>query len=399
MHLIRLNEGMELPRRNPFAPGYGKQPPVLVGREDIFEDFEDALESPQHPSTALLLLGPRGIGKTVALDRLRDIARTQGWKTVRTSAVQGDWLQALTEAVIADHAEFVGADAKRTITGVSAFGVGVTAEVNDSDEQPTIRFRDALRAYATTLAEHQTGVALIIDEIQTANVDTLRALGDDHQIIAESEQLPVVIAVASLPSLAAELEADNIKATFLQRMDRRTLGRLNTEDTLRAVTEPFVKHGVTFSHDAKNQIVVETRGAPYFAQLLGFQLWKHLRKSPSANVSETAIASAAEKAYAIFGRTVADTLLNDMTPVERTFLMAMAVDAGDVSKIDDIAERMGRDLNYAYQYRHKLIAADVIFANGTKRVSFTDTAIRDHLRTTPQFEEFQRKLTSDITGE
>lgn len=382
---------MELPRLNPFAPGYGKQPPVLVGRDLIFEDFEDALVSPQHPSTAMLLLGPRGIGKTVALDQLRRIAQENGWRTIRTSAVQDGWLEALTEEVIADHIEFVGPEPSKALTGASAFGFGVTMETNKPSESP-VRLRTALRVHAQALAGHGTGLALLVDEIQIANVDSLRALGDDHQIVAESEGLPVVIAVASLPSLEAELEADNIRATFLQRMDRKTLGRLNPDDTLRAITEPFTDHGITFSENASETIVAETRGAPYFTQLLGFQLWKHLRKHPAVKVNQPTVADAARKAYAIYGRTVVDTLLNDLSGVERTFLMAMAIDRGDTSTLDDIANRIGRDLNYAYQYRHKLIASDIIFANGTKQLSFVDNAIRDHLRTTAPFKEFQRKL-------
>ena len=50
------------PRRNPFVPGASIQPCELAGR----------------PAKGAMLLGLCGVGKTVLLNRLRDLAELQG---------------------------------------------------------------------------------------------------------------------------------------------------------------------------------------------------------------------------------------------------------------------------------------------------------------------------------
>ena len=62
--------------RNPFAPTFGAEPPLLAGRDDIFRDIVDAwVTGPTHPGYTALLLGRRGSGKTVALEALRTLGK------------------------------------------------------------------------------------------------------------------------------------------------------------------------------------------------------------------------------------------------------------------------------------------------------------------------------------
>ena len=61
--------------RNPFAPGAGVLPPELAGREGI---IDDATINIQRATLGLncrsqMLLGLRGVGKTVLLNKLEDI--------------------------------------------------------------------------------------------------------------------------------------------------------------------------------------------------------------------------------------------------------------------------------------------------------------------------------------
>lgn len=50
---------------NPFKPTAGKMPPVLVGRQNIIEDFQEALDNGAGaPGRLMLIMGQRGYGKT-----------------------------------------------------------------------------------------------------------------------------------------------------------------------------------------------------------------------------------------------------------------------------------------------------------------------------------------------
>ncbi len=64
------------PIHNPFAPGAGTPPPELAGRDELRERVRVAIERVRLglPTKSILMVGLRGVGKTVLLDRMRDDA-------------------------------------------------------------------------------------------------------------------------------------------------------------------------------------------------------------------------------------------------------------------------------------------------------------------------------------
>lgn len=64
---------------NPFRPGFGISPRVLAGRDDLLTEFGIALdEGPGSPLRSVLVSGARGMGKTVVLNELEDLAMVRG---------------------------------------------------------------------------------------------------------------------------------------------------------------------------------------------------------------------------------------------------------------------------------------------------------------------------------
>ena len=76
------------PYKNPFAPGAGTQPPELAGRGEILHDAEVALEriKARAPARSEILVGLRGVGKTVLLNRIREMAAEKGFEAVLVEA-------------------------------------------------------------------------------------------------------------------------------------------------------------------------------------------------------------------------------------------------------------------------------------------------------------------------
>src|SRR5262245_55170405 len=85
------------PVRNPYAPGAGTPPPALIGRDDIRQRAHVAIERTRigRPSKSLLLVGLRGVGKTVLLDDIRESAEKSGTETLRIEAPENRSLPAL----------------------------------------------------------------------------------------------------------------------------------------------------------------------------------------------------------------------------------------------------------------------------------------------------------------
>jgi hypothetical protein len=62
--------------KNPYTPGAGTPPPELAGRDELRETARIALErirAGRH-TKSIMMVGLRGVGKTVLLDRLREDA-------------------------------------------------------------------------------------------------------------------------------------------------------------------------------------------------------------------------------------------------------------------------------------------------------------------------------------
>ncbi|HEY0710264.1 MAG TPA: AAA family ATPase, partial [Polyangia bacterium] len=73
---------------NPFAPGAGTQPPELAGRDEIIRSATVALGRVGlgRAARSQMLLGLRGVGKTVLLNRIAQLAEEQGHATIMLEA-------------------------------------------------------------------------------------------------------------------------------------------------------------------------------------------------------------------------------------------------------------------------------------------------------------------------
>ena len=68
--------------RNPYQPGAGTRPPALIGRDELIDGFGVTLRRTltAKPGKSCMLVGLRGVGKTVLLNRFAEIAEAEGVK-------------------------------------------------------------------------------------------------------------------------------------------------------------------------------------------------------------------------------------------------------------------------------------------------------------------------------
>ncbi len=85
------------PRQNPYAPGAGAPPPELAGRDALIEQASIALDRIRNAlhAKSLMLVGLRGVGKTLLLNRLHNDAQAKGLATVLLEAPEQRSLPAL----------------------------------------------------------------------------------------------------------------------------------------------------------------------------------------------------------------------------------------------------------------------------------------------------------------
>lgn len=362
---------------NPFAPTFGAPPPLLAGRDDILRRFDAALDTgPTHPDYTLLITGDRGTGKTALLNALEDRCAERGWLSI-TAAAASEPLSSRIVSEATRHIALLRERPRRTrVRSVSALGVGV--ELDDAAATgvaagPSLSLLSTLERLAEELHDADSGLLITIDELHDATRDDVRDVASAVQIVTRRQQRPVAFAAAAL-ALIEDTHLADVNMTFLQRCARARLDALDPADARRAIVQPIRDAGSEIGDGALSEAVAAALGYPYMIQLIGFHAW-NTRECPAAPISLTDVRAATVEANEAMIDQVANPIWNRLSPMDRRFLVAMLDDDED-SSLSDVAERLGRDLQYARVYRRRLVSAGAIRNMDGARVGYLHQALR-----------------------
>lgn len=386
------------PIKNPYAPGAGTPPPELAGRDELRETVRIALERVRagRPTKSILMVGLRGVGKTVLLDRLREDAEASGIQTLRVEAPESRSLPAilapqLRQALLRLSRNDQAKDfAQRALRGLAGFAKALKLKYEDIevgfDFEPEPGLADNgdlehdLQALLEVTGEAAkragTALAMFVDELQYVEEEQLAALITALHRTAQ-RSLPVVLVGAGLPQLPGRM--GRAKSYAERLFDFPQIGPLPKEAARVAITKPAQNEGVRVNEDALARIIQETRGYPYFLQEWGKHAWDAADVSPiTLQHVEHATSSAITALDESFFRVRFDRL----TPLEKKYLRAMAELGPGPHRSGDIAERLGREVTSFGPTRSQLIVKGMIWSP-----SHGDTAF-----TVPLFDEFMKRI-------
>lgn len=362
---------------NPFRPTFGASPRVWAGRDAVLQDFGRALQGgPGNPDRSLLISGSRGIGKTVLLTELEDIAIQQGWVVLRASARE-NMQQVLVESTIPEAIARLEERPKRQLTGFSVAGIG-SVSTHITDSEPAQRLVAQLRRLIDLL--HDTGVLITIDEVQDVDPDDLTQIAIAYQDLVRDD-LPVAVAMAGLTRGINQL-LDLPGATFLRRARHYELGPLTLDDARRAFEETSQEGGIVFA--AADQAAELSQGYPYLVQLLGFLAWERAVEDSLSTIDANVITLATPDAVERLGLQVHQPALRDVPPKQLEFLQTMALleeQAGTPEvPVAHVAELMGTTTTSVSDTRQKLIDRDLVTPAGWGLVEFAQPYLGQYLR-------------------
>lgn len=386
------------PVRNPFAPGAGTPPPELAGRDELRESIRVALERVRLalPTKSILMVGLRGVGKTVLLDRMREDAEAAGLQTVRVEAPEGRSLPALLAPQLRlallrlSRNEKAKALAVRALRGLAGFAKALKVKYQDIevgidfDPEPGLADNGDLEhdlqalfeAVGEAAKKAGTALVLFVDELQYVEEDQLAALITALHRTTQ-RRLPVVLVGAGLPQLRGQ--TGRAKSYAERLFDFPEIGPLNDAAAAIAIEKPARDHSVVVNKDALRRIVRDTHGYPYFLQEWGKQAWEAANASPiTLRDAETASRAAVAALDESFFRVRFDRL----TPLEKRYLRAMAEMGPGPHRSGDIADVLNRKVTSLGPTRNQLIAKGMIWSP-----SHGDTAF-----TVPLFDEFMHRI-------
>lgn len=195
-----------------------------------------------------------------------------------------------------------------------------------------------------------------------------------HHAFRENRELAFV--GAGLAAGISDVVNDDV-LTFLRRAERHTLGSVARPDVQRAFLEPIEAAGRSISDQALQIMVNGARGYPFLLQLVGAQTWRLNPTAPEITVEDAT--RGVTRARRRLGELIHEPALSVASDIDKSFLLAMAHDDGP-SKMADIQQRLGVDVNYASQYRLRLIAAELICPTRRGYVDFALPYLREYLR-------------------
>lgn len=267
--------------------------------------------------------------------------------------------------------------AGRTVTGLtlpSVLGTGGGGVTLTGRPARSIGLRERLGLLLDVLEPRGGGLMITIDEVHAAGRDDLRELAATFQHLVR-QQREIALIAAGLPAAVSDLLDDDV-LTFLRRAYRVVLEDVPLAlvgDSLRATAETS---GRSIDDDALQVAAAATGGYPFMVQLVGHQVWR----AATTDVTTLADVEAGVPAARLrLGSTVHASAVNDVSAVDRSYLLAMAQDDGE-SKTGDVAARLGVSARYANVYRSRLIDAGLVEPVGWGRVTFAIPYLRQYLR-------------------
>lgn len=384
------------PVRNPFAPGAGSQPPELAGRDEIINDADIALQRilmGRHDRSQMLL-GLRGTGKTVLLNKIETLAEQAGYLTSFVEAPENKRLaemlypkiyQVLRRLSLIENARataHAGLKALRGFVGAFKIDMGDVSISVDADpgvaDSGNLEFdlSDLFVRIGEAAKAANKGWALLIDEVQYLTGEELAALiVAIHRV--NQKQLPIIFFGAGLPQIAA-LSGD--AKSYAERLFRfPPVGPLDTVAARKAIHEPIFDQNEQIEPAALDFIVSRTEGYPYFLQEWGYQAWNTADASPiDVQDVETASEAALRRLDDGFFRVRFDRL----TPKERDYVIAMAQMGRGPYRSSDVAEQLGEPPSKLGPRRAQIINKGMIYSPEYGDIDFTVPMFDDYLRRT-----------------
>ena len=386
------------PVLNPFAPGAGTPPPELAGRDELRETIRVVIERVRRgsPAKSVLMVGLRGVGKTVLLDRMRDDAEGRGIQTMRIEAPESRSLPALLApqlrvALLRLSRNDLARDlAQRALRGLAGFAKALKVKYEDIevgfDFEPEPGLADNgdlehdLQALLETVgaAAKKAGTALVmfIDELQYVEEPELASLITALHRTAQ-RRLPVVMVGAGLPQLRGRM--GKAKSYAERLFDFPEIGPLTASAARIAIAKPVEANGVSIDAEALESILAKTQRYPYFLQEWGKHTWDTAKVSP---ITRQDVETASVAAIAALDESFFRVRFDRLTPVEKKYLRAMAEMGPGPHRSGDVAEQLGRGVTSLGPTRSQLIAKGMVWSP-----SHGDTAF-----TVPLFDEFMCRI-------
>ena len=253
-----------------FKPGAGEVPPFLAGRKEEKAEIKlilDRLKNGNSPGQNIVLIGPRGNGKTVLLQWVKEeIGRYEGKVKCLTLLphcfrAHDDLVQSLES--------LEGFRVKQIIAKLPFFEFQVSPRGAKKE-----MLRDVLEQRCSA-----SGLVILIDEAHTLykHPDKVREFFTEVQTLA-SDGRPLLLILAGTPNISQNFT--EIEISFWNRIKKFGIGLLDDAAAKEALRTPLRRMGYSIGDGVLDRAASEAQRYPYFLQIVGSKLHRVAEAEP-----------------------------------------------------------------------------------------------------------------------
>lgn len=380
---------------NPYRPGAGLAPRYLAGRDKEIEEVEQFFDAliMGIPTQSIVFSGLRGVGKTVLINRLQQIAEE---KKIFCQYIEVEDTNDFISKIAASSQLYL-----RNVSTKEKFkhliqkpldalkSLVVSFDPKDSTFSLSVQERElyksnnltqSLTEVFTTIGEiaQKTDIPLciFIDEMQYMKQ---KELGSLIAALHRTNQLgyPVMVVGAGLPKLYKMLsdEKSYSERLFLYRI----IGSLDEEQSRRAITIPAAQMEVEYTEDAIKKIIEITKGYPFYIQQLCQIVYQNTDNNP---ICESDVNNNISVFFKDLDTGFFRVRYERCSEMDKKFIFAM-VKCGELPcTISNVANNLHKSVTSISTTRAQLINKGIIFPVRYKELDFT----------VPEFDGFIKRL-------
>ena len=245
-------------KNNPFCLSFGKEPDRYVERAEAYSQITDTFNSISPSSNCYLIMGVRGIGKTVLLSTIsNDFRENPEWVVISLNA--GRNLMEMFAAGLYEDARLQKHFIEASLN-LSKFGIGLNIKSNP----PISDIQIAIEKMVRIVNDKGMRILITIDDV-TKSKDVISFACAFQDL--SSKRMQLYLLMTGLYENIYNLQRDK-RCSFLLRAEKVSIGPLS----LIGMKNQYMQ---TFQCDEKEALKMAafTKGYSYAFQALGYIMW------------------------------------------------------------------------------------------------------------------------------
>ncbi|MBQ9991587.1 MAG: ATP-binding protein [Lachnospiraceae bacterium] len=385
---------------NPYRPGAGLMPTYIAGRDEDIANVGQMFDAliMNIPTQSIIFSGLRGVGKTVLINKLQNIAEE---KEIFCRHIEVEERNDFIFQIAACSQAFLRKVStkekfkhliQKPLDAIKSLMVSFNPNENtfsfslqERELYISINLTQSLTEVFVTIGEtaYKTGtpICFFIDEIQYMKQNELGSL---IAALHRANQLgyPVMVVGAGLPKVYKMLSEEK---SYSERLFLyKEIASLTDEQSKTAIEEPVKRLGISYTDEAIREIIKITRGYPFFIQQMCQVVYK---RTDEKIIQGIHIKNNINEFFELLDAGFFKSRYERCAESDKKFVFAM-VKCGELPcTISNVAKNLHKSVSAISTTRAQLISKGIIYPVRYKELDFTVPEFTGYIQ---RLEEYQQ---------